>query len=188
MDTNSKKSPKSATKKSNMSFSDSGDNSKLQEFFIEELKDILWAEKHLSKALPKFAKASTSPELKAAFDEHLTATEEQIARLEQVFTALGKKAVAKKCDAMEGLVKEANSIIEDTEKGTMVRDVALIFAAQKAEHYEIATYGCLKTIARILGHDEVATLLETTLEEEKTTDVNLTVIAESFVNEAALAE
>ena len=188
MDTNSKKTTKSASKKPATSFSDSGDHTKLQEFFIEELKDIYWAEKHLSKALPKLAKAATSSELKAAFEEHLTVTEEQIARLEQVFTALGKKAVAKKCDAMEGLVKEANSIIEDTEKGTMVRDVALIFAAQKAEHYEIATYGCLKTIANILGLEEVGNLLEATLAEEKTTDVNLTIIAESFVNEAALAE
>lgn len=183
----SKKSTKESPKTST-SYSDSSDTSKLQEFFIDSLKDIYWAEKHLVKALPKMAKAATSSELIAAFEDHLNVTEEQVARLEEVFMLLGKKAVAKKCDAMEGLVKEANSIIEETEKGTMVRDAALICAAQKVEHYEIASYGCLKTLAAVLGLNDVADKLQTTLDEEKETDVLLTHVAESFINQAAEAE
>lgn len=184
----SKKSTKDSTKKADFMYSDASDSSKLQEFFVDSLKDIYWAEKHLVKALPKMAKAATSSELIAAFEDHLNVTEEQVARLEEVFALMGKKAVAKKCDAMEGLVKEANGIIEETEKGTMVRDAALICAAQKVEHYEIATYGCLKTLAGVLGLTEVAEKLQVTLDEEKETDVLLTQVAESFVNQAAEAE
>lgn len=183
-----KKSTKETAKKSDVQYSDAADSSKLQEFFVESLKDIYWAEKHLVKALPKMAKAATSSELVSAFEEHLNVTEEQVARLEEVFLLMGKKAVAKKCDAMEGLVKEANSIIEETEKGTMVRDTALICAAQKVEHYEIATYGCLKTLAHVLGMHNVAEKLQLTLNEEKDTDASLTQVAESFINQAAEAE
>lgn len=164
------------------------DSSKLQEFFIEELKDIYWAEKHLTKALPKMAKAATSEELQQAFKAHLMVTEEHVTRLEQIFELLGKKASAKKCEAMAGLIEEANEIIGDTESETLVRDCALIFAAQKVEHYEIATYGCLKAVANILGKFDISDILNTTLEEEKETDVFLTQIAESFVNQEASAE
>ena len=127
-------------------------------------------------------KAATTEELQTAFEHHTEQTQEHVARLEQVFQLLEKKAQAKKCDAMEGLIKESQSIIEETEKGSMTRDVALIMAAQKVEHYEIATYGGLVSLARTLGNDEVAELLAETLEEEKQTDLDLTGIAENNIN------
>lgn len=154
----------------------------LETLFIDMLKDIYWAEKALTKTLPKMAKASTTEELRQGFEEHLTQTEEQIKRLEQVFELMGRKAEAKKCEAMEGLQKEAEEIIEDTEKGSLTRDVGLIVAAQKVEHYEIATYGSLTTLANTFGMTEIAELLGQTLEEEKQTDENLTFIAENNVN------
>lgn len=154
----------------------------LETLFTDMLKDIYWAEKALTKALPKMAKASTTEELRQGFEEHLTQTEEHIKRLEQVFELMGKKPQAKKCEAMEGLQKEAEEIIEDTEKGTLTRDVGLIIAAQKVEHYEIATYGGLATLANTFGMTEIADLLVQTLEEEKQTDENLTYIAENNVN------
>lgn len=166
----------------------SDNHSALLEFFTDELKDIYWAEKHLTKALPKMKKAATSPELANAFGEHLEQTKIHIERLEQVFEILGKKAQAKKCDAMEGLVKEGESIIEDTEKGTATRDVGLIMAAQKVEHYEIATYGGLAQLAKTLGMKEVKDILGTTLSEEKKTDELLTKIAEASVNYDSLGE
>lgn len=162
--------------------------SKLNKLFEDSLKDIYWAETHLVKVLPKMAKAATSDQLKQSFEKHLEVTQNQVARLEEVFNAIGKKASAKKCDAMEGLIEEAKSIIEDTEEDTMVRDCGLIFAAQKVEHYEIASYGCLKAVANILGQKEVAELLDKTLQEEKETDVELTQIAETFVNAEAVKE
>lgn len=164
------------------------ENSEFHEFFVDELKDIYWAEKHLAKALPKMQKAATSDELKAAFEKHTQETQQHIVTLEKVFESLGEKATAKKCDAMEGLVSEANSIIEDTEKGTMIRDAALILAAQKVEHYEIGTYGTLRTFAENMGHTEVVKLLQTTLDNEKQTDVALTEIAVNSINEEAAAE
>lgn len=157
----------------------------LKELFIEELKDILWAEKHLTKALPKMMKASTSAELASAFETHLGETEEQIARLEEVFGLLDVAPRAKKCDAMEGLVKEAQSAIEDTPKGSAVRDAALIISAQKVEHYEIAAYGSLTQLAKTMGLEDVAELLAETLEEEKTTDQLLTELAVSGINISA---
>lgn len=157
-------------------------NTMLEKFMIDSLKDMYWAEKHLTKALPRFQKAATSEELKQAFQDHLTVTEEQVARLEQVFEILGKKAQAKKCEAMEGLSKEAESIIEETEAGTSTRDVALIIAAQKVEHYEIASYGGLTQLANTMGLTEVAELLGQTLQEEKETDELLTSIAENDIN------
>ncbi len=160
----------------------------LLDFFIDEIKDIYWAEKHLTRALPKMQKASTSSQLAAAFADHLVATKEHVARLEQVFELLGKKAQAKKCDAMEGLVKEGEGIIEDTDKGTATRDVGLILAAQKVEHYEIATYGGLTQLAKTLGLKEIAGLLAQTLAEEKETDKLLTVIAQKNVNYQASVE
>ncbi len=152
------------------------------------MKDIYWAEKHLAKALPKMAKGATSEELRSSIELHLTETQNQIVRLEKVFELLGEKAVAKKCDAMEGLVEEGKGMLEDTEDGSLTRDAAIISAAQKIEHYEIASYGTLRTLANTLGLTEAAALLEETLEEEKSADVKLTIIAESFVNEAAKAE
>lgn len=154
----------------------------LEKFVVDMLKDIYWAEKALLKALPKMEKASTTQELKDAFIEHKGVTEEQVARLEQVFELMGKKAQGKKCDAMEGLIKEAESVIEETEKGSMTRDVALIIAAQKAEHYEIATYGGLVQLTNTMGLTEVSALLDQTLQEEKEADELLTTIAEENIN------
>jgi len=133
-------------------------------------------------------KASTTGELAQAFASHLEETNTHVARLEQVFELMGEKAQAKKCDAMEGLVEEGKGIIEDTKKGTATRDVGLILAAQKIEHYEIATYGGLTQLAKTLGHDDVAEILGQTLTEEKTADDKLTTIAESDVNYDALNE
>lgn len=163
-------------------------DSEFHEFFVDGLKDIYWAEKHLSKALPKLKKAATSEELAQAFEKHTEETKEHITRLEQIFELLEEKAVAKKCEAMEGLVKEAESIVEETDKGTMVRDAGLIMAAQKVEHYEIASYGTLRTFAEIMGHTEVVDLLDQTLENEKATDVILTEVAVSSINEPASEE
>jgi len=157
-------------------------NSQLQKLFLDSIKDIYWAEKALTKTLPKMQEAATTDELKNAIEEHLGQTEEQVMRLEQVFELLGEKAQAKKCDAMEGLIKEGESIIEDTEEGTRTRDAGIIMAAQKVEHYEIATYGSLVQLAITLGKDDVAEILRQTLEEEKQTDKNLTQIAENDIN------
>jgi ferritin-like metal-binding protein YciE len=154
----------------------------LQEFILESLKDIYWAEKHLVKALPRLQKAATTEELKQAFGDHLVVTQEQVGRLEEVFGLLGKKAQGKKCEAMEGLTKEAESVIEETEKGSKTRDVGLIMAAQKVEHYEIATYGGLVQLTKTMGMTEIADILAQTLAEEKETDQLLTDIAENSIN------
>ncbi len=163
-------------------------DSMLEDFFTDELKDIYWAEKHLVKTLPKMKKAATSPELQQAFADHLETTKGHVTRLEQAFELLGKKAQAKKCEAMEGITKEGDSIIEDTEAGTATRDVGLILAAQKVEHYEISTYGGLAQLARTLGKDNIAEILEETLGEEKEADELLTNIAEDKVNYESLEE
>ncbi len=163
-------------------------DNEFQEFFIDELKDIYWAEKHLYKALPKMKKAATSDELALAFEKHTEETKLHGEILEQIFGLFEEKAVAKKCDAMAGLLEEADGIIEDTEAGTMIRDAALILAAQKVEHYEIATYGTLAVLARTMGRDDVADLLAQILENEKATDVALTTVAEGFINAAAAKE
>ncbi len=164
------------------------ENTEFHTFFVDELKDIYWAEKHLATALPKMKNAATSPDLASAFEKHAEETKTHIAALEQVFELLGEKASAKKCDAMAGLLEEANGIIEDTDAGTMIRDAGLILAAQKVEHYEIATYGTLRVFAQNMGHSDVEALLSQTLENEKATDVALTTIAEGFVNEQAASE
>ncbi|MES2646883.1 MAG: ferritin-like domain-containing protein [Bacteroidota bacterium] len=158
------------------------------ELFTDSIKDIYWAEKYLVKFLPKMQKAATSPQLKEAFGNHLEQTKGQVSRLEQVFELLGKKAQAKKCDAMEGLSKEGESIIEETDKGTATRDVGLIMAAQKVEHYEIATYGSLAQLAKTMGQDDISELLGQTLAEEKETDQLLTDIAENDINYQASEE
>ena len=162
--------------------------SKFKELFLDEIKDIYWAEKHLVKALPKMSKGATSTILADAIDKHLEETKEHVSRLEQVFELLGKKPQAKKCDAMEGLVKEAESILEDTDADTMVRDAGIIIASQKVEHYEIASYGSLVALATKMGLKEASTLLSATLEEEKKTDSNLTELALTEINEEAAAE
>ena len=163
-------------------------DSLLLDFFHDELKDIYWAEKHLVKTLPKMKKAAGTQSLKDAFEEHLAVTKEHVSRLEQIFDMLGYTAQAKKCEAMEGITKEGDSIVEDTEEGTATRDVGLILAAQKVEHYEISTYGGLAQLARTLGQEEVAKILSTTLEEEKEADQSLTGIAENDINYQAAAE
>ena len=168
-------------------FSDDEQTS-LRGLFIEEIQDIYWAENHLVDNLPVMAKAATSSQLRQGFETHLQETRNQIERLERVFRSIGEEPESKKCEAMNGLVKEAQEIISDTTEGTMVRDAGLIIAAQKVEHYEIASYGSLRTIAKILGYTEAAQLLEQTLEEEKATDVKLTQIAESYVNSQAKQE
>ena len=165
-----------------------GDDSMLKELFIDELKDIYWAEKHLLKALPKMQKAASSEELKNAFGEHLEVTKGHVTRLEKAFGLMSQKVQAKKCEAMAGLTKEADGIVEDTEKGTSTRDVGLIMAAQKVEHYEIATYGSLKQLAKTLGNTQISDLMDATLMEEKEADETLTGIAESSVNVEATAD
>jgi ferritin-like metal-binding protein YciE len=162
--------------------------SALNELFIDELKDIYWAEKHLTSALPKMAKAATSDELRTAIENHLAETENHVTRLEQAFESIGEKAVAKKCEAMAGLIKEGDEIVTETKKGSMTRDAGIISAGQKIEHYEIATYGTLKTLAGILGYDEAAELLDATLQEEKNADSTLTQVAEKSINQSANAE
>ncbi|MGM9478108.1 YciE/YciF ferroxidase family protein [Pedobacter sp. GSP4] len=160
----------------------------LKELFTDSICDLYWAENHLVKALPKMISAATSPALKQAIQSHLAETEGHVARLEQVFELLGEKAVAKKCDAMEGLTKEAEGIVEETPAGTATRDVGIILAAQKVEHYEIASYGGLHQLALTLGLDEVAALLAQTLEEEKNADDNLSQVSEKDINYKASQE
>lgn len=164
------------------------DDSLLKTFFVESLQDIYYAEKAIVKALPKMAKAATSAELIGAFEDHLEVTRQQVSRLEEVFEAIGEKAKGKKCEAIEGLIKEGESIIEDTDEGTATRDVGLIMAGQKVEHYEIATYGGLVQLAQTLGMEEAAQLLQETLDEEKETDELLTDIAQNNVNYEASEE
>jgi ferritin-like metal-binding protein YciE len=179
---------KSATTGSNKKSSQKSREGLLEELFVDELKDIYWAEKHLLKALPKMAKAATSDTLRKAFTEHLAATQNHVNRLEKAFGLLGEKIQAKKCEAMAGLTKEGEGIIEDTEKGTDTRDVGLIIAAQKVEHYEIATYGSLARLAKTLGKNDVAKLMVETLVEEKEADELLTNIAENNINVEATTE
>lgn len=153
--------------------------SNLEDLFLHELRDVLDAERQLTRALPKMAKAATSEELKAAFEEHLEVTEEHVERLEQVFELVGKAARGKHCAGMEGLVKEGSQLIEEEEPSAAL-DAALICAAQKVEHYEIAAYGSLATYAELLGMKDAKRLLGTTLEEEKETDSKLTELASSL--------
>lgn len=156
----------------------------LEDFFVDELKDIYNAEKQITKALPKMAKTATSDELKNAFETHLAETEAQVARLEKIGKILGKTLSGKKCKAMEGLIEEGKELMEE-DAAPEVMDVALIAAAQKVEHYEIATYGCLKTYARLLGYEEIEELLQETLDEEANTDKTLTALA-GDINEEAM--
>jgi ferritin-like metal-binding protein YciE len=152
------------------------------------LKDIYWAEKALTKAIPKMVKKASSAELIEALESHLKETEKHVSRIEEVFAILDKEPKAKKCEAMAGLIKEAEEIMSDSEKGPM-RDAGIIAAAQKVEHYEIASYGTMCTFAKTLGWSEVKSILGSTLEEEKNADSGLTEIAEACINiEAAVEE
>jgi ferritin-like metal-binding protein YciE len=161
------------------------ESSQLMKLFEDQLKDMYWAEKALTKALPKMIKNATSGDLIEALDNHLQETEEQVSRLEQVFELIEKKAVAKKCEAMDGLIKEGKSVMEDCEEGAMC-DAGIISSSQKIEHYEIASYGTLRTFSSMLGLAEVTELLEQTLNEEKSADEKLTEVATSVVNVRAL--
>jgi len=177
---------KGTTKKSTIKAkSDAADG--LRELFIDSLKDIYWAEKALTKALPKMRKNATTLTLVDAIEEHTTVTEAQVQKLESIFELLGEKAVAKKCEAMEGLIKEGQEIMESTEAGA-VRDAGIIAASQKIEHYEIATYGTLCAFARTLGEEEVASLLEEILNEEKQADAVLSDAAYNDINFEAAGE
>lgn len=157
----------------------------LHELFVDDLKDIYWAEKALTKALPIMSKNATSQKLKDALKKHLEETNKHIERLEEVFKSIDEKAVAKKCDAMQGLIDEAKSIMEETTPGA-VRDAGIIGAAQKVEHYEIASYGTMATYAKLMGHKTALNLLIDTLKEEKQTDKDLTKLAKSKINLKAL--
>lgn len=164
------------------------EDSKFREFFIEQLKDIYWAEQHLVKGLLKMAKAATSEQLAAAFEKHARETENHVRIDEQIFEALGEEPDTKKCEAMAGLLEEAEELIADTEKESHIRDAGLIMAAQKVEHYEIAAYGTMRVFASYLGNRKVESLLTQILENEKMTDITLTKLAEEVVNEKAAVE
>jgi ferritin-like metal-binding protein YciE len=153
---------------------------RLDDLYLDQLKDLYSAEKQLVQALPKMAKAATTEELKMGFEQHLEQTKTHVNRLEQIFTALGSSPGRKKCEAMEGLVKEGQEAIE-LEGDPIIRDAALIAAAQRVEHYEIASYGTVRTLANHLGHKEQMELLQTTLDEEGATDKQLTTLAEGGI-------
>lgn len=155
----------------------------MEKLFINELKDLYSAEKQITRALPKMAKASTSEELRSAFEEHLEQTKGQIERLDRVFEILGKTAGGKTCQGMKGLIEEGQEVMEEAEEGE-IRDAAMIGAAQRVEHYEIAAYGTVRTLAQLMGQKEIAQLLQETLDEEGQTDKKLTSIAQRVNKEA----
>lgn len=160
--------------------------STMEELLIDELKDIYNAEKQITRALPKMVKATTSPELRQAFESHLEETQGQIERLDKVFEILGRSARGKTCHGMQGVLEEGAEVIEDTKKSPL-RDAALISAAQRVEHYEMAAYGCVREYARLLGQKEIVQLLEQTLEEEKAAGEKLSSLSESVNSEAMSA-
>lgn len=155
----------------------------MTELFVDELKDLYSAEKQITRVLPKLAKAATSEDLKQAFLSHLEETNGQVARLDKIFQTLGKNPKGKTCVGMKGVLEEGSEVLQDTDKG-VVRDAALISAAQRVEHYEIAGYGSVRDFAKMLGQGEIATLLEETLEEEKAADKKLTSISKQVNAEA----
>lgn len=174
--------PKAKTATSTANANQKNGKTLLRKFFVDSIRDLYWAEKHLTKTLPKMVKAATTAKLGKAFEDHLTVTEKHVSLLEEVFDALGETARAKKCEAMEGITAEGQSIIDDTPEGTFTRDVGLIVAAQKVEHYEIASYGCLVQLAHTLQEDSIAKILEGILTEEKEADRILSWIAEKTIN------
>jgi ferritin-like metal-binding protein YciE len=158
----------------------------MQDLFLNELKDVYNAEKQILRALPRMAKAADAPALQQAFDKHLRETEGHVNRLERIFKSLGQAVRGRKCKGMEGLIEEGKEILE--EKGAPeVIDAALISAAQRVEHYEIAAYGCLRAYAQLLGYDEADRLLQQTLQEEEATDEALSALGEGGINQAAVA-
>jgi ferritin-like metal-binding protein YciE len=159
----------------------------LQEKLVDEIRDLYHAEKQLLKALPKMARAATHEDLREGFEMHLEETREQVTRLEEVFEAMGEKVRAKNCPGMAGIIEEGSELMQEEEAGAVL-DAALIAAAQRAEHYEIGAYGTCIAWARLLGMDDVVSLLEQTLEEEKATDKKLTALAEQEVNLNAASE
>ncbi|MEC5166603.1 ferritin-like metal-binding protein YciE [Flavobacterium sp. PL11] len=161
--------------------------SELKDLFIDSLKDIYWAENALIGVLPKMVANATAPSLQSAINEHLKVTKIQITRLEDVFNFLGEKAEGKKCEAMAGLIKEGDSILEETQPGA-VRDAGIIAASQKIEHYEIATYGTLVAFAKTLGENDIAKLLSKNLAEEKEADCVLNDVALNSVNIKAVRD
>src|ERR1700744_2152668 len=163
-------------------------NNKLQGFFVDQLQDIYWAEQKLVKVLPKMEESAWSDELKQAFNSHLQETKNHVSRLEKVFDLISVPAEGKKCHAIAGIADEGEEIIDETDDNTAQRDVGLIFAGQKAEHYEIATYGGLVQLARTLGYSDAAEILSVTLAEEKKADSTLTRIAEEGINMQAKEE
>ena len=156
--------------------------SHLEKFFLAQLKDIYYAENKITQSLPKMQEAATTEQLKDAFEDHLHQTQRHVKRLEKVFQTLGQKVEAEKCEAIEGIAREIDNIIGETEEGTLTRDAALIIAAQKVEHYEIATYGGLVQLAITMQLHDAADLLDKTLVEEEDTDALLTEIAENEIN------
>jgi ferritin-like metal-binding protein YciE len=156
----------------------------IEDLFLDELKDLYSAEKQITKALPKMVKAASTPELSKAFASHLEETKGHVERLEKILEALGKRGTGKTCEGMKGVLAEGAEAIQEIGKGT-VRDAALIGAAQRVEHYEMAGYGTVRSLAQLLGNSAAVKLLEATLEEEKAADQKLTDISES-VNEEAL--
>lgn len=158
----------------------------LHELFVEELRDLHSAERQIIKALPRIAKAAQSPGLRQALERHLTQTQAQLERLDRIFAELGEKGTGKKCVGMEGLIEEGKEILEQDGDPAVI-DAALITAAQKMEHYEIAAYGCVRNYADLLGYSAAAKLLQQTLDEEEAADEKLTQLAESGVNQAAMA-
>lgn len=168
--------PESKDKDQNMA------DSPLHKLFVDALKDIYYAENAIVDALEKMEAAATTEELKDAFEDHQLQTKKHISRLEKVFKLIGEQAEKKECKAIVGIIKEGEEIIKSTEEGSMTRDVGLIIAAQKVEHYEIATYGGLVQLAITMGHEKAADLLDRTLQEEEDTDLLLTDIAESSIN------
>lgn len=157
-------------------------NSPLHKFFVSALKDVYYAENAIIEALGKMQEAATTDELKEAFEDHQLLTQKHVSRLEKVFKLINETPEKKECKAIKGIIEEGEEIIKSTEEGSMTRDAALIIAAQKVEHYEIATYGGLAQLAITMGHDKAADLLEKTLQEEEDTDYELTEIAETFIN------
>ena len=157
----------------------------LKDLYLEQLRDLYSAETQLVDALPEMAKAASSPDLKAGFNEHLRQTQEQVRRLERIFDDLGEKPTGHTCEGMKGLIKEGDQMLHKRGEPSVL-DAGLIAAAQRVEHYEIAGYGTVRTYAELLGHNEHVTLLERSLNEEEETDERLTELAESHINEEAL--
>lgn len=163
-------------------------DSKFHELFLHELKDIYWAETHLAKTLPKMRDKATSEKLSNAIDSHIKETERHVERLEEVFEMMDEEAEGITCEAMQGLIAEAEEILDDTESDSMVRDAGIIISSQKVEHYEIASYGSLVHLCKKMGLSDCSNLLSETLDEEKKTDKKLTEIAAEEVNEKAMKE